>query len=139
YTNIFFFFSSRRRHTRSKRDWSSDVCSSDLEIQKVMSEINSLAPGVGQILAIHGDSGTGKSSLARSILRNLRGWSAYSMTATPEMGTAEVIDRVNLVLTESESENAQGELDSLVSDVDARPAVAPDFDDPLEQMVHLVD
>src|SRR5699024_8951689 len=27
---IIFFFSSRRRHTRSKRDWSSDVCSSDL-------------------------------------------------------------------------------------------------------------
>src|SRR5207249_1397776 len=27
---ILFFFSSRRRHTRSKRDWSSDVCSSDL-------------------------------------------------------------------------------------------------------------
>src|SRR5437868_9016834 len=27
---VFFFFSSRRRHTRSKRDWSSDVCSSDL-------------------------------------------------------------------------------------------------------------
>src|SRR5207249_9496610 len=26
----FFIFSSRRRHTRSKRDWSSDVCSSDL-------------------------------------------------------------------------------------------------------------
>src|SRR5699024_11547750 len=28
-----FFFSSRRRHTRSKRDWSSDVCSSDLRVQ----------------------------------------------------------------------------------------------------------
>src|SRR3989440_6869034 len=28
---FFFFFSSRRRHTRSDRDWSSDVCSSDLE------------------------------------------------------------------------------------------------------------
>src|SRR5204863_6204873 len=27
---VFFFFSSRRRHTRSLRDWSSDVCSSDL-------------------------------------------------------------------------------------------------------------
>src|SRR5690349_24303158 len=27
---MFFFFSSRRRHTRSLRDWSSDVCSSDL-------------------------------------------------------------------------------------------------------------
>src|SRR5207249_4996273 len=29
---LLFFFSSRRRHTRSKRDWSSDVCSSDLAI-----------------------------------------------------------------------------------------------------------
>src|SRR5256884_702569 len=27
---MFFFFSSRRRHTRCSRDWSSDVCSSDL-------------------------------------------------------------------------------------------------------------
>src|SRR6266498_2455756 len=27
----FFFFSSRRRHTRCGRDWSSDVCSSDLD------------------------------------------------------------------------------------------------------------
>src|SRR6266536_2186313 len=27
-----FFFSSRRRHTRSTRDWSSDVCSSDLKL-----------------------------------------------------------------------------------------------------------
>src|SRR5699024_12065804 len=30
----FFFFSSRRRHTRSKRDWSSDVCSSDLTTKR---------------------------------------------------------------------------------------------------------
>src|SRR5699024_11299530 len=30
-----FFFSSRRRHTRSKRDWSSDVCSSDLVKQSI--------------------------------------------------------------------------------------------------------
>src|SRR5207302_3557639 len=29
---IFFFFSSRRRHTRFSRDWSSDVCSSDLAV-----------------------------------------------------------------------------------------------------------
>src|SRR5690625_6093537 len=32
-----FFFSSRRRHTRWPRDWSSDVCSSDLQ--------HALAPG----------------------------------------------------------------------------------------------
>src|SRR5437762_11421793 len=30
FTGIFFFFSSRRRHTRYIGDWSSDVCSSDL-------------------------------------------------------------------------------------------------------------
>src|SRR5699024_3174669 len=30
HTVLSFFFSSRRRHTISKRDWSSDVCSSDL-------------------------------------------------------------------------------------------------------------
>src|SRR2546421_7642664 len=32
---FFFFFSSRRRHTRSDRDWSSDVCSSDLPMSLV--------------------------------------------------------------------------------------------------------
>src|SRR3712207_7544629 len=31
---VFFFFSSRRRHTRYWRDWSSDVCSSDLDWSK---------------------------------------------------------------------------------------------------------
>src|SRR2546426_8231043 len=29
---VFFFFSSRRRHTRLQGDWSSDVCSSDLYV-----------------------------------------------------------------------------------------------------------
>src|SRR3712207_6330558 len=33
YFSFFFFFSSRRRHTRYWRDWSSDVCSSDLGAQ----------------------------------------------------------------------------------------------------------
>src|SRR2546422_9147674 len=33
---FFFFFSSRRRHTRCSRDWSSDVCSSDLRFRIVM-------------------------------------------------------------------------------------------------------
>src|SRR2546429_5585310 len=31
YVVFLFFFSSRRRHTRCSRDWSSDVCSSDLD------------------------------------------------------------------------------------------------------------
>src|SRR6266480_5223100 len=38
---IFFFFSSRRRHTRLTCDWSSDVCSSDLEVRLVDATITS--------------------------------------------------------------------------------------------------
>src|SRR2546422_8040812 len=43
------FFSSRRRHTRCSRDWSSDVCSSDLPcvVSKVCTEVSSM-PGVYQ-------------------------------------------------------------------------------------------
>src|SRR5215211_8289705 len=40
--DVFFFFSSRRRHTRSLCDWSSDVCSSDLV------DLDDLATAVGE-------------------------------------------------------------------------------------------
>src|SRR3989440_2538263 len=45
-----FFFSSRRRHTRSDRDWSSDVCSSDLarlarRRSSLRGKMGTLAPG----------------------------------------------------------------------------------------------
>src|SRR2546426_8890974 len=36
---MFFFFSSRRRHTRLQGDWSSDVCSSDLGISATVTEL----------------------------------------------------------------------------------------------------
>src|SRR2546429_5904413 len=36
---LVFFFSSRRRHTRCSRDWSSDVCSSDLKIFRLTRNI----------------------------------------------------------------------------------------------------
>src|SRR5690606_3720617 len=37
---LIFFFSSRRRHTRFSRDWSSDVCSSDLNYKNVFDTIS---------------------------------------------------------------------------------------------------
>src|SRR2546422_8434151 len=43
---FFFFFSSRRRHTRCSRDWSSDVCSSDLKLWPVPQNLR------GQLLEI---------------------------------------------------------------------------------------
>src|SRR3712207_8030657 len=42
---IFFFFSSRRRHTRYWRDWSSDVCSSDLELLDLVQDAYSIGLG----------------------------------------------------------------------------------------------
>src|SRR5689334_25442885 len=37
---FFFFFSSRRRHTRWNCDWSSDVCSSDLQGQIIYTDLD---------------------------------------------------------------------------------------------------
>src|SRR3712207_7602455 len=44
-----FFFSSRRRHTRYWRDWSSDVCSSDLIRWPLSSSTRNIAFGSGSI------------------------------------------------------------------------------------------
>src|SRR3712207_8573706 len=41
---LFFFFSSRRRHTRYWRDWSSDVCSSDLDRLLACHRLDDRAP-----------------------------------------------------------------------------------------------
>src|SRR5690606_40619377 len=45
-----FFFSSRRRHTRFSRDWSSDVCSSDLHVAQLGVDVvaDDLVPLVAQ-------------------------------------------------------------------------------------------
>src|SRR5690625_7072030 len=44
YLLSFFFFSSRRRHTRWPRDWSSDVCSSDLDREEIFGPVLAIVP-----------------------------------------------------------------------------------------------
>src|SRR6266852_7382974 len=54
---MFFFFSSRRRHTSCYRDWSSDVCSSDLDLEQVPpnGSLGLRVPGVSTVVeAEHG-------------------------------------------------------------------------------------
>ena len=59
-----FFFSSRRRHTRLRRDWSSDVCSSDLLIHtfgKYSGELkNGLLHGQGTYTYVNGSKYVGE-------------------------------------------------------------------------------
>src|SRR5436305_2246637 len=71
---INFFFSSRRRHTRCGRDWSSDVCSSDLSGQAVIedrfAELRAAAAaGKPAGLLLGGGFGAGKSHLLEHLAR----------------------------------------------------------------------
>src|SRR2546421_6444597 len=56
----FFFFSSRRRHTRSDRDWSSDVCSSDLVQRLRRNGFKAILPGIESWYSLGNKSKTGK-------------------------------------------------------------------------------
>src|SRR3712207_2660574 len=50
---VFFFFSSRRRHTRYWRDWSSDVCSSDLIYMPMVPEAAVAMLACARLGAVH--------------------------------------------------------------------------------------
>src|SRR6266511_4886210 len=70
--SLFFFFSSRRRHTRFSRDWSSDVCSSDLA-RRLRSDPGELL-GLGSAVISEGlvEWYAGELDSAEQILR--QGW-----------------------------------------------------------------
>src|SRR5436309_14191196 len=88
---FFFFFSSRRRHTRFSRDWSSDVCSSDLRLYRVQRAI---------VLRIRRDIGEDRNVVARAHLtkkRFDRGVQRYAVLAgpsDPKIGRASCRERV---------------------------------------------
>src|SRR5690606_39776546 len=71
----FFFFSSRRRHTRFSRDWSSDVCSSDLA--------DKLRPGdiVG---ALTGEAGLHKDAIGKIDVYDTRSYVAIARASAAQ-------------------------------------------------------
>src|SRR5947209_11673412 len=68
--SVFFFFSSRRRHTRYWRDWSSDVCSSDLARPRDLPRISG---GHGKA-----ESRSAGVLLSQAVRRALAGWPSRS-------------------------------------------------------------
>src|SRR5699024_10599923 len=83
-SGVAFCFSSRRRHTRSKRDWSSDVCSSDLvlvvvpdqrDVDRLTAACREIVGGgvAGRDLVADLSAGVGPSARYRRWLRAVRG------------------------------------------------------------------
>src|SRR2546429_6886827 len=70
-----FFFSSRRRHTRCSRDWSSDVCSSDLysllQMAKTAAALSRLAQAHLPFISVLTDPTTGGVSASLALLGDL--------------------------------------------------------------------
>src|SRR2546429_3648621 len=95
---VFFFFSSRRRHTRCSRDWSSDVCSSDLSASAILTfqtgtpislvsggnleggtqRPDVICPQVSSGISYHAAASTGERSEERRVGKECRSrWSPY--------------------------------------------------------------
>src|SRR2546422_515880 len=88
----FFFFSSRRRHTRCSRDWSSDVCSSDLmpnsaaATSRVASGSTAGQPRSDSVQRGARKSGSAKSTSARKWITN------HVRSELGTMGTSRLLD-----------------------------------------------
>src|SRR5207237_6690996 len=84
---VFFFFSSRRRHTRFKCDWSSDVCSSDLS-DRVRNPIDAFILAKLESLHLDPSPEAAKTTLVRRVYLDLIG-----LPPTPEEAAAFLADR----------------------------------------------
>src|SRR5699024_11881102 len=96
---VLFFFSSRRRHTRSKRDWSSDVCSSDLGGNIIIpmfvgAFLNTFFPKVLEIGGFTTPLAQGSGALVGAFLFIIGGTISFKSSA--EIGRASCRERVEM-------------------------------------------
>src|SRR5690606_40356267 len=89
-----FFFSSRRRHTRFSRDWSSDVCSSDLNgvYGPGHNYFVKSKDGTQDWIVYHGNNNPGEGCGARPSRMQEVNWNA---DATPDFGIPTKIGRAS--------------------------------------------
>src|SRR5207245_6237496 len=78
-----FLFSSRRRHTRCYRDWSSDVCSSDLA-KRVLNDWTQTTLAAHRGNATRADSASSRSNIAGDVAQALRPEEVRSSRKTME-------------------------------------------------------
>src|SRR5436853_1246267 len=124
----FFFFSSRRRHTRCLSDWSSDVCSSDLAFDsEAVNELRRSIKDFGQIADRLARVTNEQADVIGSVGSNLRqGSDVLAKAATSLQGTLGRVD----------SATNQGQLATILNNSAATSAnlrsASPDFHDLLE-------
>src|SRR5260370_31961649 len=88
---VFFFFSSRRRHTRFKCDWSSDVCSSDLP-GSLGGTVAAIGDQINNVSLLGGQSGT-EYDFGKRLPASLSGNVADCLTNQPLSGvTVQLLD-----------------------------------------------
>src|SRR5437867_13296049 len=71
---MYFFFSSRRRHTRSYGDWSSDVCSSDLRHRRLYRVLHADETPVAMLKPGNGKTHRAYRSEERRVGKECRSW-----------------------------------------------------------------
>src|SRR6185369_13007393 len=135
---VFFFFSSRRRHTRFKCDWSSDVCSSDLDIRDQIRTVQQFnAPKneviftdytydpVSQLVAVRDDHGN-----LTSVAYDLAGRTRF--LASPDAGLTETVYDSASNVTRKITSNLRATSQAIAYDYDFTRLVAthyPQFPD----------
>src|SRR3712207_8028002 len=80
--NNVFFFSSRRRHTRYWRDWSSDVCSSDLLAPQAHQD--GITPIFTQARVLGGGSSINAQVYIRGVPADYNGWERMGCSRSEE-------------------------------------------------------
>src|SRR5699024_12000414 len=92
---------SRRRHTRSKRDWSSDVCSSDLKTPAAEQPVEEKEPvqqdtrdGEAKFISAPRQRSVGESILAQEMLYRNQGYEPTHQVCSVEVGRATWRDSV---------------------------------------------
>src|SRR5690606_41334669 len=83
-----FFFSSRRRHTRFSRDWSSDVCSSDL-LNQGITDMNFQPRGLNDQALQGPASYQAEVEAARALLETHPTWNGVTAEAVARMRSEE--------------------------------------------------
>src|SRR5437016_1904429 len=104
---FYFFFSSRRRHTRLVSDWSSDVCSSDLEAAREL--VRRLYPLVAKLVRAHRPRRTAEEDLCQMIfIKVFQKLSQFSGKVPLNHWVSRIA--VNTCLNQIESERIRPEL-----------------------------